>query len=286
MKSLHKHRPAASASAPSTSAVRNPAALPVPSEQGNGHGRIPPTPPTATVPARYDAGDRYGSGIRYVVGDPVSTSPSAPVAKVKMDLKRRTDEDLDFFVGNHIALITGNADFTDQQPLPADLLAAYTLYETKLVALQQIRELAKQATLEKDQAKTALIDLMVARGAYVQTASGGNAAKIVSVGLGVASTSRTPTGPLMPPTNLRSFLGEVPGVMELRWDGVDGARGYIVQCSPDVLPREFASIKNCSKTRLLLENLTVGDTLVFRFAAQGGSTGQSPWSAELIRTVG
>lgn len=284
MKSLHKRTSATTAPSLRSTAVRHPAALPVVSEQGNGHHQLPPSPPVATAQAHYDSGSRFDSGVRYV-GAPADTSPSAPVAKVKMDLKGRTDEDLDFFVGNHIELITGNADFTAPQPLPADLLAAYTLYETKLVALQQIRDLAKQATTEKDQARKALTDLMIIRGAYVQQASGGNASKILGVGFNIVSP-RTPCGPLMPPSNLRSYLGEVPGVMELRWEGVKGARGYLVQSSPDVMPRQFSLLQGCSMTRLLLENLIVGETRVFRIATQGPNNVQSPWSVELIRTIG
>ena len=89
----------------------------------------------------------------------------------------------------------------------------------------------------------------------------------------------------MPPGNLRSYLGEVPGVMELRWDGAEGAHSYLVECSPDVMPRQFALAKGCSQTKLLLENLTVGQIYVFRVATQGAKNAQSPWSMELIRAA-
>ena len=280
MKSMHKRSTSPEAApAPSlpTADATSPV-LPAANLPGNANTRL------QAFQARYDAGGKFDSGLRYVV-NAADTTPAAPVAKVKMELRSRDDENLDYFVGNHIDLITGNPNYLNQQPPPADLLAAFNLYETKLVAHQQMRDLAKQATLEKDQARKALEDLMVRRGAYVQEASAGNPSKILAVGLDVASP-RTPMGPLTPPTNLRTFLGEFPGMMELRWEGSDGARAFLVQCSPDVMPRQFSNFKSTTKRSLGMENLTVGDTLVFRVAAQGGSTGESPWSAEVIRTVG
>ena len=62
---------------------------------------------------------------------------------------------------------------------------------------------------------------------------------------------------------------------------VHAAHSYILQCSPDVMPRQFALVKGCSQTKLLLENLTIGDTLVFRVATQGalGATPGVLWAA-------
>ena len=56
-----------------------------------------------------------------------------------------------------------------------------------------------------------------------------------------------------------------------------------LECSKDVTPREWSQVKNTSKTSLFQENMEVGETFAVRIATQGGSTGQSPWSAEVIR---
>jgi len=86
-------------------------------------------------------------------------------------------------------------------------------------------------------------------------------------------------------SNLRSYLGEVPGMLELRWDAAEGAHGYIVEVSSNVMPRQFSLLRSCSKTKLLLENLTLGETYVFRIATQGANNALSLWSVELIRGV-
>ena len=237
--------------------------------------------PGSVPPARY--GQTYfDSGATYVVGDTLTPEPSPPVSKVKLEMYLRTDADLANWVGDHIELITGDPSFPSPQPPPPDLEAALTLFLDSMTAQTQAMAAAKAATTAKDLARKALEDLMNTRGSYVQTTSGGNPALIENVGLAVKN-SRTPVGPLMPPTDINIALTSVAGVMTMRWKGVWRARGYILQCSEDVQPREWSQIKNTSKTTVTLENMEVGKTWVFRLASQGGSTGQSPWSAEVIR---
>jgi hypothetical protein len=204
------------------------------------------------------------------------------LAKVKLEMSTRTDSDLASWVGDHITLITGNTAFPTPQPLPADLAAALAEFQSLRTAQTLALAAARTATTSKDMARKTLEDLMTGRGAYVQTTSAGNAALIEGVGLGVKNP-RTPVGPLAPPINIRIDLNGVPGVMKMRWEAVPYARGYLVQCSEDVTPRVWSQIKNTSKTTLQLENMEVGKTYIFRLASQGGSTGQSPWSAEVIR---
>jgi hypothetical protein len=211
--------------------------------------------------------------------------PTAPISKVKMNLTKRTDLEFLAFVGSHLAKMVDNPNFEEPQPPEDDMDASFELYREKLQILQELRALAIAATTAKDQAREALTAKMVARGAYIQTASKGNPAKILSAALDVVS-DRRPIGALPPPTNIRAYLGEFPGIMLLRWDGVEDARGYLVEYSLDEEVRVFRLLASTSKTSLRLENLTVGQRLVFRLATQGGKTGQSPWSTEMIRTVG
>lgn len=251
-------------------------------QKANGHSNgTKAVAPLASTP-HYDDGGRYDSGLRYAVTD--TPSPPAPSlqSKVKLDLKLRTDADLMAFVNRHITMITGNTDFPSPQPLPADLAAALADFEDRLAQQTQALAQAKVATTAKDYARKLLEDLMVARGAYVQTTSGGNGVLIESTGLEIKNPP-SPVGVLLPPENIRIELNGSPGMMKLRWDPVPRSRGYLVQCSEDVQPREWSQVKNSGKASLELQNMEVGKTYVFRIATSGGSSGQSDWSPEVKR---
>ena len=86
------------------------------------------------------------------------------------------------------------------------------------------------------------------------------------------------------PVNLLLTLNGTPGVMHLTWSGVLHARSYVIQCSPaGTMARVWSPFKTASSTKLKIEGLTLGEVYAFRIAAIGGSTGQSDWSAEVVR---
>lgn len=215
----------------------------------------------------------------------LTLNPAVPVSKVKMGLKVLRDLELRSYVKNHLRMMAVSPDFTDVAPPAPEMDEAYEEYAQSLEEWGQLQLLAKAATARKKQARKRLEKLMVARGGYVQEKSRGNAAKIKGVGLGVTADA-SPVGALMPPGNFRSELGVVQGQMLLNWDAVKGALSYMVEVSSNVQPREFRLLRAASKTSLLLTDLPVGETLVFRIGCLGGGNRMSPWSMELIRCVG
>jgi hypothetical protein len=272
--------------------------IPAPApEKGRGHTqggakapktRTKKTPRKAAVEAaapqqpRYNEGLRYDTpGLRYAVGEP-ATLPPTDGAKVKMSLNSRNNENLDAFTANHITSMAGNAYYPVPLPTVAEFGAVYTDYHTKLTAWLAAQTALRDAATALEAARVQMVDSLNARAGYVQSASNGNTNAIVSSGFEVRNAP-TPTGPLPPPININIDLNGVAGVMKIRWQPVDGARGYLVECSEDVQPRVWQQIKNTTRASLFLENMELGQTYVFRIASQGGSTGQSPWSPEVIR---
>jgi len=228
----------------------------------------------------YGDGTTFDSGARYALTDPV-TPPVSDGAKVKMDLSSRNNNNLQAFVGNHITQMTGNLNFTDPQPPAPTLLTLYTTFQTALSTWMSAETALRDAISARDAARAALIEGMQSRGAYVQTASNGNRNVILSSGLEVRNAP-TPVGQLPPPGNLRAELNGTAGVMKLQWDVVPYATGYLLECSPDVTLRQFSVLSNTRKTKAE-KQLATGETYVFRVAASGGSTGQSYYSAEIVR---
>ena len=239
-------------------------------------------PPLPNPNPHYGQGYTYGQpNLRYAVG----VGPELPPpqgAKVKLDLAGRNDLNLFQLAQAHISAMAGNLNFTTPFPTAPDFLTVFTNYANALEACDAAKQAQKQATSFKDEQRDVLMLYLNQRGDYVQGASNGNAPVILSSGFGLKAAP-TPVGVLAPPINLLLTLNGTPGAMVLSFSSVANARGYLIECSKDVTPRAFVQVKNTSKTSYFMENMEVGETYVFRVAAQGGSTGQSPWSAEVIR---
>ncbi len=231
---------------------------------------------------RYGQGYTYGQpNLRYGVGDGEDL-PAPQGAKVRLDLYGRNDANLGQLAGQHITAMASNLNFTAPYPTAPDFLTVFTNFQNALAACEAAKQAQKQATSFKNEERDILALYLSQRGDYVQSASNGNAPVILTSGFDVKAAP-TPVGVLAPPTNLVLTLNGVKGAMLLTYSGVPNARGFLIECSKDVLPRAFTQVKNTSKTSYFMENMEVGETYVFRVAAQGGSTGQSPWSDEVIR---
>lgn len=240
-------------------------------------GLIPPP----QAPGPYYGQAHYGQA-RYAVTDPV-VPPVSDGAKVKMGLDSRNNDNLQSFVNNHLTAMTDNPYFPTPAPAPADMLALYTAFQSALAYWVSVKTMLDDAATARDAARAALVEGMNVRGAYVQQASNGNTNVIISSGLEVRALP-TPVGQLPPPTDLSAELNGTKGIVKLQWKPVKNARGYILECSPDVQPRAFSTLANTTKANAE-KQLAPGETYVFRVAASGGSTGQSYWSPEVIRGV-
>lgn len=251
----------------------------------NGGGTPAAHPPAPQAQAadgpRYGQGGQYNHGLRYVLG--AEGTPSSDGAKVKMDIGTRTNDNLLAYIANHIAAMTDNANFETPLPPAPEFLTLYQDYQAAQAAVMAAKTTYDDAISERDAKRGLMTEGMNARGAYVQTASNGNRNVIISSGLNVRSTP-TPVGILPPPVNLLIELNGTPGLMLLSWGRVPYARSYVIQCSPaDTMERVWSPFKTSSSARLRADGLTLGKVYAFRIAAIGGSTGQSDWSAEVVR---
>ena len=230
----------------------------------------------------YDAPtSAYDSGLHYAVG--VGEDPAPQGAKVKLELYLKSDPVLSQFSTDHIAAMTGNTNFPTPTPNAADFLAGLDLFQEAYSAAEMAKAALKEAIAYKDEARAYLELLLNQRANYVQIASNGNAPVILSAGFPVKNP-RVPVGELAYPVNVQAILNGTPGVLHLSWNAVSHSRSYLVERSlADTTERQWSSIKILSSPKLKIEGLTVGQMYAFRVAAIGGSTGQSDWSAEVVR---
>ena len=228
----------------------------------------------------YGSGVRFDSGVRYA--DP--SVPESDGAKVKLDLAALNDDGMASFGEEHKSKMAGNPLYPAPTPSTVDFDAILAQYEAALTASDSARTAALEATAAKNAARAALSNALNQRANYVQTASNGNTAAILSSGLPVKKV-RTPKGALPAPQNLRITLGNVQGAMTVQWNAVSGNQGYLIRCAKDTPVRDWSQLKRSSKPKLDLQDLEVGTTYVFQVSTAGGDTGQSPWSPEVMRTA-
>ena len=240
------------------------------------------TPKAATPEQpKYDSGVKYDSGAHYAAGDP--TPPVNDGGVVKFPASSMTDSEITEFTGKENQAMTDNPNYEEPSPSVAEVDAANTDLKAKMQAMDLAQSMAKDATAARDAARLKLESLMKARASYVQLTSNGNTQLILNAGFPVRNP-RTPVGVLPPPQNLRIDLSGIAGQMSLRWDSVPYARAYLVQISPaDTAERNWVLDDTVTATRLLCNNMTLGQSYAFRIASVGGAAGQSQWSPEVVR---
>jgi hypothetical protein len=162
-----------------------------------------------------------------------------------------------------LSKFTGNPSFPNPVPMLPE-------FEKRIKALSSVYKAAlNRGTTEKKLMRLALANLMKALGslaAYVQTASGGDPALILSSGFDVKK-SRSPVGILPAPLNLRGKLGVHPGEILLLWGGVKNKKLYRIQINAH--PGDESQWKEyvfISKNRRLIKGLASGTSYQFRIA--------------------
>ena len=224
---------------------------------------------------------RTNSAVR-APGD--TTPPPSDGAKVKLDLASRNNDNLLAFATQHDQDMTDNAYYAAPMPAAPEFEAILTGYSQKLTDWMSARSAANVASSALSTARTNLEGALSTRGSYVQIASNNNAEVILSSGFDVRAP-RTPSVPLDAPTGLAVELNGVSGLMMLSWNADAYAKGYLLQYSEDVTPRQWQVQPRVSSAKLSLADMTLGKTYIFQAASLGGSTGQSPWCPEVSRAA-
>lgn len=154
------------------------------------------------------------------------------------------------------------ADQTSQK-----LKAAHTMLAAVIVALATDMAAWKRAT-------NAVV-------AIINTICGGSAAAIAQFGL-LTTARQVAVASTDPPAGLRVTYTRAL-VMVLRWAGVRGHRGYLVQVG-DGTPQGWGTPISCPKANYAPTGLAPGQKVAFRVAVQR-KNGQSTWSDALIVTA-
>jgi hypothetical protein len=151
-----------------------------------------------------------------------------------------------------------------------------TAVDSLEVANETAMDGSRQAILDRDAKKAALLSLLRNLGAYVQSQSKSSRAVIMSSGFHTTKFP-VPYGPLPAPLNLRLLPTGTSGQLDLRMDRVRGVTaGYTVQTAEDS-EGPYTDYIISSKSRVLLTALTPARTYWVR-ARANGAIGPSGWS--------
>jgi hypothetical protein len=232
--------------------------------------------------AFYDSGVTYDSGLKYDEAVPITTRTR--MAKIKLNLKDKSDSELVTFTQQHITALTGNATFATPLPATTAFQTTFAAFQTALGACVNAQQAAKQATTQKENARIALEAALNQRGNYVELTAAGDVAKIQSAGFDVKG-SGAPAG--VPGTVMNLFItsGDNAGELDLQWDPLTGAKTYEVQLSPDpVTNASWNGHQSVTKSRTAVTGLTTGVRMWARVRAVAAA-GPGAWSDVATKIV-
>lgn len=192
--------------------------------------------------------------------------------RTSLAFTRLSDSALVPFTKNALDQLTDNPGFPNP---PSPLTAISAALDAFVAALAVSKEGGKKATVEKDNARNALEQLLRPLAAYIQTVAGNDLALLLSSGFEALSTNRAQV-PLPKPV-IESVENPASTQLALRLQPVYTSRAYEVRVSYGTSGWQTAGVFTQAR-RIILEDLTPGTTYTVQARAIGGSTGSSDWS--------
>lgn len=198
------------------------------------------------------------------------------MAKVKLDFKRLPLADKIIKSRQIVANLTDNPDFPTPNPPLAHITTSIDALEAKVVETQAARQAARALTAEQNDMEDQLDREIDQLGGHIESASGGDEAKIIAAGVSVRATATSRE--VGAPAAFSLTEGDHNRELKSHWDRVEGARSYVLERSLDP-PTETSWVheKVVTTSSTTITGLTSGVRYWFRVAAVGKG-GQSGWS--------
>jgi hypothetical protein len=205
------------------------------------------------------------------------------IIKIKVDYSRHTDEELMVAALILVSMMTGNTNFSTPSPTIPVLQTSLTAFTIAYVKASYGGVILTQT---KNDARDALITLMVALAGYVQPLCT-TILIAQSSGFDLASTNRTKVGPLAKILLLHFEDGPVSGSEEITIDkAIANASSYLFMIAQGTaLPRVWTTIPS-NKGKIIARGLIVGESLISKCAAIGADetiVWSDEFTLELVR---
>ena len=235
--------------------------------------------------ARWSSGDRWGNpALRW---GPLAPEPPTKTQKMStiaikistLPLLARLSKGQEFITKGHDnSNVQGNAA----------LIAALTTKQAALIAANAAYEDAKTTCKQLLSARDALDvewnGVVVALAAFTESATGGDATKILSAGFDVKAEP-VPPQPVGQVLNVRVLFTGEPGRSEVRWKRDSQADAYIVECSQDpITDTSWKNMGTVVEPKFEGNGAIPGQKCWYRVAAVNRA-GRGPWSEPALRPV-
>ncbi len=164
-------------------------------------------------------------------------------ARVKLNLQGLTDQELVQRTRTVVTQSTG-VPVAAGSPVPlAELTTRADKLEAKQGEIDTHNQQGLVLTSQLATLRTSLFDGLSGFGGYIDIVAAGDETVIRSTGWDVRLPTTTPVGALGQVQNLSVTVGDHDGEIDLDWDNVRGAKGYLMQQSPDpVTPTSWVSL--------------------------------------------
>jgi hypothetical protein len=206
------------------------------------------------------------------------------MSKVKLDLQRKDYIQLRTFAKEHAAAMLGNVNYPTPVPSSGIFDAASDSYAEKLDKISATETALQTLRAERDVLRVSLEGNLNSRGTYVDDASGGDAAKILSAAFTVQADA-TPTTSMEKPYEVSATMGDNPGEIDLSCHAMPKAKSYLIERrdhSDTATPGAWLQVKVSTRSTATIPGLISGTRHAFRIRALGPNDLESPWSDEAI----
>lgn len=239
---------------------------------------------------RFDQGFRFDTGLTFDSAAPVPVpvvsqgfNQRTPMAIIKLDLKNKNVDEKITLGNNHIASMTGNANYPTAQRSPTDaqFQAAQDALADAMAAAEAAETVWKAAIIARNNAEAAWDTAISARASNCESITPRNRALLQTTGLPLRGAP-TPVGIPDAPINLLATLAKNSGELIINWSRVRGATSYIVERMVHDSTGSWQQVKLLSQSKFTDTGLTPGTIYAYRVRALAAA-GSGPWSDETVR---
>ena len=234
--------------------------------------------------AYFDSGARFDEGFRYAPAGVVPSTTKSKMSTLALNISQLTIPQKIQKGNSYVQMGSDNSNVPGNGPAIAVLSTAVADLTTSNAAYEDARQTAKQLLAARNAALENFTAAATALGVFTESATGGDAEKILSAGFDIKSDP-VPPQPVEQILNVKVSYTGTPGYSEVRWKRDVAADAYVVECCQDpITPEGWMGSGTVVETKFTGNGAIPGKACWYRVAGLN-RIGQGPWSEPALRPV-